>query len=690
MTAIAAGTLLTRDRLAATAHPERDDRGMSAPDQWALGALSSLRRWTLPAASSEARRVEARLEQDGQRIRALDDRMLGERLRALAPAAVAGRSRPAMHEALTLVAELSRRALGITPYPVQLVGAATLLRGRLAEMQTGEGKTLTAGLAACLAGLAGVPVHVVTVNDYLAHRDAATLGPLYALAGLSVGVIAHDVEPDERVRAYASDIAYCTGKELVFDYLRDRVATGGRANAAQLGARRLFGARAQGTRLRGLHFAIVDEADGILIDEARTPLILAERAGEVEHAQAFPRAIALAATLEPWRHFELEPALRAVRLTDAGHRALALASAGLGPPWGSPRAREHLALQALRALHLFHRDQHYLVDPERKIQIIDEYTGRVLPGRSWEQGLHQMVEAKEDVPLSEQTLTVARITYQRFFCRYLRLAGMTGTARETARELAAVYRLDTVEIPTHRPCLRRMLPARLCVDAQAKWEMVADCVADAHRLGQPTLVGTRSLAASECLAAVLTARGLPHVVLNARQDADEATIVAAAGQRGAITVATNMAGRGTDIALGEGVAALGGLRVILTEFHESPRIDRQLFGRCARQGDPGEAQAIVALDDELFVRHGGPELALLRHAFPASRAGNTRAARREGAKAAHPAPAPELPTVISALLVRCTRTAQARAEALNARTRRDTLRQDRNVDKLMSFSGDPV
>lgn len=663
MTAIGAEALLTRDRLAATAHPEREDRGLSAPDQWALGALSGLRRWLLPAAGSEASRLAARLARETPRIRDLDDPALGERLRRLAPVAMAGRSRSAMHEALVLVAELARRALGITPYPVQLVGAATLLRGRLAEMQTGEGKTLTAGLAACLGGLAGVPVHVVTVNDYLAQRDAATLGPLYALAGLRVGVIAHEVDPEDRVRAYGCEVTYCTGKELVFDYLRDRVATGGRASAAQLGARRLFGARSQGTRLRGLHFAIVDEADGILIDEARTPLILAERAGEVEHAAAFPQAIALAATLEPDRHFELEAALRAVRLTDAGRQTLAQSSAGLGAPWGSARAREHLALQALRALHLFHRDQHYLVDADRKVQIIDEYTGRVLPGRSWEQGLHQMVEAKEEVPLSEQTLTVARITYQRFFCRYLRLAGMTGTARETARELAAVYRLDTVAIPTHRPCVRRTRPARLCADAKAKWEAVADCVAHAHRRGQPVLVGTRSLAASEQLAAVLSARGLPHVVLNARQDADEAAIVAGAGQRGAITVATNMAGRGTDIALGDGVAALGGLRVILTEFHESPRIDRQLFGRCARQGDPGEAQAIVALDDELFVRHGGPELALLRRAPPALRSG---------------------------LLARCTRAAQARAEALNARTRRDTLRQDRNLDKLMSFSGDPV
>ena len=277
-----------------------------------------------------------------------------------------------------------------------------------------------------------------------------------------------------------------------------------------------------------------------------------------------------------------------------------------------------------------------------------------------------MIETKEGVPLSEQTQTLARITYQRFFCRYLRLAGMTGTAREMAAELEAVYRLRTVTIPTHRPGQRKRDADRVLPDEAAKWQAVADKVAALHARGQPVLVGTRSVEAAERLSRLLQQRGLPHRVLNARQDAEEAAIVAAAGERGAITVATNMAGRGTDIGLGEGVAGLGGLFVILTEYHESRRIDRQLFGRAARQGDPGGCQAIVALDDELFRQHGGAEMSLLRKASGGQ------------------------PQALALWVERCRRAAQARAEALHARTRRDTLRQDRNLDLLMGFSGDPL
>ena len=661
-----ASALAIGERLARTAFPEREDKARSAADQWALGVVGALRRRVRPPVSREVAQLRDALDREAAARAAMDDATLLIALRRHASRAVLDLDRPALHAALVLVAEAARRTLGIRPYPVQLFGAATLLRGRLAEMQTGEGKTLTAGLAACLAGLAGVPVHVVTVNDYLARRDADTLAPLYALAGLRVGVVAHGVEPPQRRAAYGCEITYCTGKELVFDYLRDRVAIGPRASAAQLGARRLFGAGGAPTLLRGLHFAIVDEVDSILIDEARTPLILAEQAGEVEHAHAFAQALALTEGLEPGRHFVIEAAFRSLSLTAAGREAVERASAGFGDPWRSASAREHLAVQALRAQHLFKRDQHYLIDAEGKVQIIDEYTGRVLPGRSWEQGLHQMIEAREGVALSERTQTLARITYQRFFCRYLRLAGMTGTARETASELAMVYRLETVVIPTHRPGARRTLPARLCADETEKWRTVADTVARAHRRGQPVLVGTRSLQASERLSAVLAAQGLPHAVLNARQDAAEAAVVAAAGQRSAITVATNMAGRGTDILLGEGVAELGGLFVILTEYHESSRIDRQLVGRCARQGDPGVCQAVVALDDELFRLHGGTERGLLARFVDARGPG------------------------VSRLLAYCRRAAQSRAERIHARARRDTLRQDRNLDTLMSFSGDSV
>ncbi len=653
-------------RLARTAFPEREDKSTSAPDRWALGLASKVRRWLATPAAREVARFAAALENQTPALHALGDDDLRQQLRRDAVAATRDLDEAALRRVLLLAGEAARRTLGMQPYPAQLFGAMTLLCGRLAEMQTGEGKTLTAGLAACVAALAGVPVHVVTVNDYLAGRDAEHLQPLYAFAGLQVGVVRHGVERHDRLAAYAADITYCTNKELVFDYLRDRVAARGRASAAQLRARRLFGDNAAALLLRGLHFAIIDEADSILIDEARTPLILAEKAGVMDYAAALPQALALAAQLLPEEHYVIDPARRELRLTDAGRDEAARRCAGLGAPWPAAHAREHLLVQALRATHLFKRDQQYLVDAENKVQIIDEYTGRVLPGRSWEQGLHQMIETKEAVELSEQTQTLARITYQRFFCRYLRLAGMTGTAREMAGELAATYRLETVAVPTHRPSARLRLRDRLCADEAAKWDEVARFVDERHRAGQPVLVGTRSLAASEALSRVLDGYRLPHAVLNARQDAEEAAIIARAGLAGAVTVATNMAGRGTDISLGPDIAAGGGLCVVLTEFHESPRIDRQLIGRCARQGDPGTAVAIVSLDDELFRQHGDAELKMLRWAHGAQ------------------------PDAAALWLGRTRSAAQSRAEAMHARTRRDTLKQDRNLDQMLSISGTPV
>jgi preprotein translocase subunit SecA len=481
-----------------------------------------------------------------------------------------------------------------------------------------------------------------------------------------VGVVIHDKTPEEKRAAYHCDIAYCTGKEMVFDYLRDRVAECGRASVAQLRGRQLFGAMSTPPVLRGLHYAIVDEADSILIDEARTPLILAVKAGPVENAEELPRALALAATLTRDEDYLLDESRRDVRLTRTGRERVTAATAGWGGPWRAFHVREHLMTQALRAQRLFLRDQHYLIDGEGAVQIIDEYTGRVLPGRTWEQGLHQMIECKESVALSERTQTLARITYQRFFARYLCLSGMTGTAREMAGELSVVYRLDTVTLPTHRPSARRRLPDVVCRHRDEKWQAVAEEIARRQTRGQPVLVGTRSVEASEALSQRLNAMGVPHAVINARQDAGEAEVVAQAGQRGAVTVATNMAGRGTDISLGEGVEALGGLFVILTEYHESPRIDRQLLGRCARQGQPGECVAMIAIDDDLFTQHGG-----------ASHGTLVRWTRLNDA-------------VPAAWVLQCRRAAQTRAERMHARTRRDTLRQDRELEKSMGFSGDPL
>ena len=653
-------------RLARTAFPEREDKATHLADQWALGMLARVRRAISSKPIREVARIDQLMQDSAAELSALSDSKLIERLRQDAPRAILRGQRAALQTELLLVAEAAYRSLGMRPYPAQLVGAATLVRGHLAEMQTGEGKTLTAAVAACLVACAGVPVHVVTVNDYLAERDAESGRPLFAFAGLSVGVVVHGRSPEDKRAAYACDIAYCTGKEIVFDYLRDRVAAGGRASVAQLQARQLFGAMSAPPVLRGLHFAIVDEADSILIDEARTPLILAEKAGPIDDAEELPRALELASKLVRDEDYVLDDARRDVRLTRAGRERVAALATGLSGPWRALHARENLLTQALRAQHLFLRDRHYLIDAEGAVQIIDEYTGRVLPGRTWEQGLHQMIECKEGVTLSERTRTLARITYQRFFARYLGLSGMTGTAREVAPELSVVYRLDTVTIPTHRPSARRRLPDEVCANTEEKWRAVAAEVQRRHARGQPVLIGTRSVEASEALSARLSARGVAHHVINARQDVTEAGIVARAGERGAVTVATNMAGRGTDISLGDGVEALGGLAVILTEYHESPRIDRQLLGRCARQGQPGECAAVIAMDDDLFEQHGGLWHTLAIRIAPMHRG------------------------LMSTLLARSRRAAQQRAERMHARTRRDALKQDRQTEQSMGFSGDPV
>ncbi len=650
---------------------ERRDVAPNALDAAASALLGRLRQRLHPPLA-RLRRAAARAERQRDAVVALDDRALRAALPAAAAAALRDDGAATLGEALALVREAARRSLGIEPFATQLMGAAGLLAGRLVEMQTGEGKTLTAGLAACIAAAAGVPVHVVTVNDYLAQRDADEMQPLLGYFGLRCGVIKHGLAPPEKQQAYAAQVTYCTNKELVFDYLRDRVTAQGPVTKVQLRVRALAGGGDSRLLQRGLHFAIVDEADSVLIDEARTPLILAERDGPVQDAGVYPEALALADQMAAGEHFIVEPARRELRLTASGQRLLAawaVERTGDGTDgaavWRSVRGREHLATQALRARHLFLRDQHYLV-ADGKVQIVDEYTGRVLPGRTWEQGLHQMIEAKEGCELSEDNRTLARITYQRYFCRYLRLSGMTGTAREVAAELRATYRLDTVTVPTHRPSQRRNEGVVVCRDEAAKWQAVAAAVAAQVRRGRPVLVGTRSVEASERLSAVLGEHGIAHRILNARQDADEAEVVAAAGQPGAVTVATNMAGRGTDIRLAPGVAAQGGLLVVLTEFHDSPRIDRQLYGRCARQGDPGGTMTIVAADDALLKEAAGvaPLLATLQP-------WRDRSAGR-------------------AVLHACRRLAQAGAERRHAATRRQTLKHDRNLDTQLAFAGSPL
>ena len=643
-------------------YPEREAAPEGGVDRWARTWVAAVRARCSPAGLALRRHAAAAQAQAGA-VAALDDAALRQATRRQARLAMAaGAGVPALAAALACVREVAWRSLGLRPYPCQLMAASALLSGRLAEMATGEGKSLTAALAAAIGAAAGVPVHVVTVNDYLAARDADELRPLFAFLGLRVGAIVTGLDLDARRAAYACDITYCTNKELVFDYLKDRVASADAPTRSQWRLRALQrgAGPAQPLLLRGLHMAIVDEADSVLIDEARTPLILAQVAGDAEDPGAYQRALALAADMQEGAHFVLARERRELRLTEAGRRALAEACAADAGLWQSAAMREPFVEQALRARWLFLRDQQYIV-ADGEVQIVDEFTGRVLPGRSWERGLQQLVEVKEGCELSRPARTLARITYQRFFRRYLRLAGMTGTAAEVAAELREVYALETVRIPLHRPSRRRLLPDRCCADATAKWLVVAEEVRRALGRGQPVLVGTRSVQASEALAAVLGAAGIQHQLLNARQDADEAAQVAAAGEVGRVTVATNMAGRGTDIRLAPAAEAAGGLHVVLTEYHESPRIDRQLLGRCARQGDRGSAVRLVALDDELLRVQGGWLGRLL-------------------APGGRPLPGP--------WALRCLRWfCQTRAARQGARVRRQTMQQERQTDDALAFAG---
>ncbi|HSB69068.1 MAG TPA: preprotein translocase subunit SecA [Candidatus Methylomirabilis sp.] len=565
-----------------------------------------------------------------------------------------------------LVREIADRGLGQRHYDVQLVGGWILLQGLVAEMETGEGKTLTATLAAATAALAGIPVHIITVNDYLAARDAEWMGPIYRGLGLTVGAIVHGLDLRARRAAYACDVTYCTNKEVVFDYLKDRLALGRRGSRIHLQLERLAGGtRAPQLLLRGLYYGIVDEADSVLVDEARTPLIIsgATHPSALAERAIYETALTLAGRLENGRDYQIEGHERMVRLTEAGEAHLRDLASDLGGVWAGRIRREELVRQALTSRHLFLRDKQYLVH-DGKVQIIDEYTGRVMADRSWEHGLHQLIEVKEGCPVTQQNAPLARISYQRFFRRYQRLAGMTGTAREVAGELAMVYGLGVVRVPTNRPLHRRPLPDRMYPTAATKWAAVTERIAGLNRVGRPVLVGTRSVQTSEELSGLLAAACLPHQVLNARQDREEAEIIAQAGQPGRITVATNMAGRGTDIRLAPGVADLGGLHVIATERHDAGRIDRQLFGRCGRQGDPGSFEAMASLEDELIQAHG-------RKAWRRLAAGLGRSDR-------------PVPRWIGRLLIR---QAQAAAERIHSRMRRDLLKFDEQLDNALAFSG---
>jgi preprotein translocase subunit SecA len=648
------------------AYPERPD---SPPDGWLeeVGdrVQGSWSRW-LRAREAGRTPIVALVRESERSVGDIDVSELAGHARDVGKALRRDGFRPEIvARAFGLISLAAQRVLGMRPFDVQLQGGWILLQGMIAEMDTGEGKTLTASLPACTAALAGVPVHVITVNDYLVGRDSELLRPLYEALGLTLGCVLEQQTPAERQAAYCCNVIYGTNKTIVFDYLRDRIALGARNSSLRLQLERLSGDRSRARRLlmRGLSFAIVDEADSVLVDEARTPLVISASSETSDEERVALQALEVARQLVEDQDFVIVPAERRVVLTSAGHDRLDRLCAALGGVWAGLMRREELATQAVTALHVFSRDEHYLVR-DGKIQIIDEYTGRVMADRTWERGMHQLMEAKEGVPITAQKEPLARISYQRFFRRYVHLSGMTGTGQEVAGELGAVYGLPVVRVPTNRPSRRVTLPEEVYVTEDEKWRAIGLRVREVSASGRPVLLGTRSVAASERASAQLAELGLEHRVLNAKQDREEAEIIALAGGAGRITIATNMAGRGTDIKLGPDVMEAGGLHVILSERHDSKRIDRQLAGRCARQGDPGCFQPMLSLEDDILSIWGQRLRRLLCAALmrlePARRA-------RAGALAI--------------------RLAQWRAERSNSRVRKALLKMDQHIGKMLAFSG---
>ena len=556
------------------------------------------RRPILAKLKAQAERIEA-LEKDVHDLGATAFREAVAECRDLARL---GRLEgPALDRGMAVVREAAWRSVGMRPFPVQLMGALAMCQGAIAEMATGEGKTLTASLAASIWAWAGKPVHVITVNDYLVARDAEIMAPVYNMLGLQVGHVIHESTPQERFDHYRRNVVYCTSKELVADFLRDQIALGTLRNATQTAIGMMMNARRGQLLVPGLFRVLVDEADSLLIDEAVTPLIISNSPEDEPNADLYENAHELSKALQLGRDFTIDRTVRSVDLTVRGKQRLEELAQGSGF-WRGARRREELVNQALVARHCFIRDEQYLVTDEGKIQIIDEFTGRVMADRSWRHGLHQAIEIKEGVQVTADKENLARLSFQRFFRQYPHMGGMTGTAWESAAELWQIYQRPVIRIPTNKPCIRQQLPIRMFDTMDQKWDAVVQRVCELNDKGVPVLVGTRSVLASEEVSKRLAAAGKVHRVLNANQTAQEASIVSEAGLRGRITVATNMAGRGTDIKLGKGVAELGGLHVISTEPHGSGRVDRQLYGRAARQGDPGNAQMFCSAEDDLFLR----------------------------------------------------------------------------------------
>ena len=560
--------------------------------------------WVFKRLKRRAGKIEALRGQ----FQELSDKELNQSLRTLQ---AQRRSRPSdcagvAEEGLALLAVAAHRELGLRAYKVQIIAALALIDGFLSEVDTGEGKTLALALAAAFNAWSGLPCHVITANDYLAGRDAANLERFYRRVGLTVGRVLGESSEPERRAGYVADITYTTAKEVAADYLRDRMRLPGlkdigtRLSLADLTSS--TGAAGAGVLQRGLYYALIDEADNSLIDEAVTPLIISRalEAGELERACS--KAWQVAATLVNGVDYQADHEHKQIQIAperiDLAADRIQLPRQGL---WASRARRIELLVTALEGREFFIRDVQYVV-ADNKLVIVDEATGRPMPMRTWRQGLHQMIEAKEELPISGVSETLARISFQDFFRKYQHLAGASGTIREVASEIWQTYGIPTILIPRHQASQRQFLGHRFYVDQSVKLAALDEEIAVRHARKQPILVGTRSVEASESVAGVVASRRLLHCVLNAKYPKEEASLVSRAGHLSQITIATNMAGRGTDIHLESGANMLGGLHVIATEPHDSARVDRQLYGRAARQGDPGSVLAFHSLDDELFVR----------------------------------------------------------------------------------------
>ena len=584
----------------------RPPKGKAGLDRFAEGLVGRFRRG--PWARSRLAKLAAQIDTARDQLRSLSDADLDERLKA---AQMQRRQKPdrwqeVLVPGLALLAAAAERELRLRAYRVQLMSAAALAHGFFAEVDTGEGKTLAIGLAAAFQAWTGLPCHVITANDYLAARDAANLRRFFARVGLTVGSVVGDQEDAARHEAYACGVTYTTAKEVAADYLRDRLRTAG-DNLRPARYRSALSGDAVAIKVvqRGLHAALIDEADHALVDEAVTPLIISRTLDAGEMAQVAGAAWGLARSFVLDRHYQIDRVRRLVRLLPEGiDQALAnldLPHEGL---WASKRRRVDLVRQAVEAREFFLRDEHYIVDDD-KIVIVDPATGRPMPMRTWQQGLHQIIEAKEGVTVNGASETMARISFQSYFRKYRHLAGASGTLKEAAGELWQTYRVPFVRIPRNVPCARTYAGTRFYGSADSHEAQLVHEIKTRHARGQPVLIGTRTVETSEEVSSLMRRHHLAAggQVLNARRHREEALLVAQAGQRGSLVIATSMAGRGTDIRLAEGVELLGGLHVVATEANESTRVDRQLIGRAARQGDPGSVIAILSADDAVLKRY---------------------------------------------------------------------------------------